>query len=133
MSLPISDELKAVLAQLRAFMDERVVPLEASFLADGFQASEAALDPLREQARAMGLWTPQLAAAEGGPGLGLMAYGLVCEVLGRSPLGLYVFNCQAPDAGNMEVLEKYGSPAQKEKQALRRPRALPAPKHLRTR
>jgi len=63
----------------------------------------------------MELWAPNLPKDIGGMGLNLMEHGLVSEVLGRCPLGHYVFGCQAPDAGNAEILHKYGTPEQVEK------------------
>lgn len=92
---------------------EALEPLE-SRLSEGFFAIEAPLKELRRKAQAAGLWLPQIAKAEGGLGLSVLEHGLLTEVLGRSPLGHYVANCQAPDAGNMEVLIEYGSEAQKQ-------------------
>ena len=60
------------------------------------------------------MWAPSLSTELGGLGLGLVEHGLVSERLGRSPLGHYVFGCQAPDAGNMEILHKFGTPEQQE-------------------
>ena len=59
------------------------------------------------------MWGPQMPKELGGLGLGLVEHGLVSERLGRTPLGHYVFGCQAPDAGNMEILHKYGTAEQK--------------------
>ena len=92
-----------------------VIPLEAIIHEGGFAASEDRLQAVRQKARDAGMWLPQLSEAHGGMGLGLVAHGLVSEVLGRSPLGHYALNCQAPDAGNMEILAEYGSKAQRER------------------
>ena len=62
----------------------------------------------------LGLWLPQIPSAYGGMGLSLLEHGFVSEVLGQSPLGHYVFNCQAPDAGNMEILIEYGTAEQQD-------------------
>ena len=79
----------------------------------GFAAAEpTVLAELRKQVKAAGMWGPQMPKELGGLGLGLVEHGLVSERLGRSPLGHYVFGCQAPDAGNLEILHKYGTPAQ---------------------
>ena len=102
----------ALLARFRDFMDAHLYPVEAELLALGFPAVEPRLAALRHQARAAGLWLPQMPAELGGLGLCLQDHGLVSELLGQSPLGHYIFNCQAPDAGNMEILHKYASAAQ---------------------
>src|SRR5690606_20546451 len=98
-----------------AFVDEDVVPAEAEILARGFRDGEARLDALRAQAKARGFWGPQLPPELGGLGLSLVEHGMVSEVLGRSPLGHYVCGCQAPDAGNIEILHQYGTEEQKER------------------
>jgi alkylation response protein AidB-like acyl-CoA dehydrogenase len=105
--------LVPLLDRARALLDERVVPLEAEVLADGFVAGAAALEAARDAVRAAGLWGPATPRALGGLGLGLVEHGLVSEVLGRSPLGHYVFGCQAPDAGNVELLDRLATPAQR--------------------
>lgn len=102
----------ALLDRVRAFMDEHVYPVEAGLLALGFPAVEPRLAELRKHARAAGLWLPQMPAALGGLGLSLQDHGLVSELLGQCPFGHYIFNCQAPDAGNMEILHKYATPEQ---------------------
>ena len=104
-----------LLKHAREFMREEVEPLEAQVHAHGFLASNDALEALRAKAKAAGLWLPQIPEKHGGMGLSLLDHGLLSEVLGRSPLGHYALNCQAPDAGNMEILIEYGSRAQKER------------------
>lgn len=98
---------------VRAFTDERIVPLESSLLANGFEATLPALDALRDEAKKAGIWAPFLPVELGGQGLTLLEYGHVSEALGRSPVAHYVLNCQAPDVGNMELLHAHGSDAQK--------------------
>ncbi len=105
----------ALLARVRAFMDEHVYPVEAELLALGFPAASPRLAELRRAVRAAGLWLPQMPAALGGLGLSLQDHGLVSELLGQCPFGHYIFNCQAPDAGNMEILHKYATPAQQQR------------------
>jgi alkylation response protein AidB-like acyl-CoA dehydrogenase len=73
-----------------------------------------ALHEKRLKAKSLRLWLPQIPEEYGGMGLSLVEHGHVSEMLGRSLLGHYVFNCQAPDAGNMEILIEYGTPAQQE-------------------
>ena len=116
MDFSISDDLRATLDDIRAFLDERVLPIEAQFRAShDFTPVEAAMREVRAEAKARGLWLPQMSKRHGGMGLSLLEHGLVSEVLGRSPLGNYALNCQAPDAGNMEILAEYGSRSQRER------------------
>jgi acyl-CoA dehydrogenase len=116
MDFAIPESLRPILADIRAFLDERVIPVEETFKgAEDFTPVEAAMREVRAEAKARGLWLPQMAKRHGGMGLSLLEHGLVSEVLGRSPLGNYALNCQAPDAGNMEVLAEYGSRAQRER------------------
>jgi len=114
MDFAIPDTLAPTLDALRRFVDQRVMPVEQQVRAEGFAAAEAELREMREQARAEGLWLPQLPKDEGGMGLSVLEHGLVSEVLGRSLLGHYALNCQAPDAGNMELLIEFGTEAQHE-------------------
>jgi len=109
------EAVRPLLERIEKFVAEVVIPAEATVLAQGFTASAAVLDDLRAQCKAAQLWGPQLPAELGGLGLGLVAHGLVSERLGRSPLGHYVFGAQAPDAGNLEILHKYGTAEQKDK------------------
>ncbi len=114
MDFSISDDLQRTLDRFRAFLDEHVIPLEAGMAGGRFEAVRSELDALRARAKKEGLWLPHLSRDHGGMGLGLVEHGLVSEVLGRSPVGHYVFNCQAPDAGNMEILLEFGSDTQRE-------------------
>ncbi|MCB9569787.1 MAG: acyl-CoA dehydrogenase family protein [Myxococcales bacterium] len=109
---PATTEL---LAKIRGFVEERLLPREAAILGLGFADADAELQALRAEVKALGLWGPQLPTSIGGLGLPLLDHGLVSELLGYSPLGHYVFGAQAPDAGNIEILEKYGTPAQRER------------------
>jgi alkylation response protein AidB-like acyl-CoA dehydrogenase len=104
--------VRPLLEQIERFVDEVVMPAEPEVMARGWTASAQVLAELRARCKAADLWGPQLPAALGGLGLGLVEHGLVSERLGRSPLGHYVFGCQAPDAGNLEILHKYGTPDQ---------------------
>lgn len=113
MDFQIDSELSAKLAQIRAFVIERVQPLEPLLLAGEWDALDAGIAACRAEVRARDWWAPNLPAAEGGTGQGLVTLGLVSEVLGRSPLGHFVFGCQAPDAGNAELLASHGTPAQR--------------------
>ena len=111
-----STELTEIVAKVRAFMAEAAPPLERELAERGsFRACLPSLEAARQRVRELGLFAPQLPRQWGGMGLDLMAHGRLSEELGRSPLGHYLFNCQAPDAGNMEILLKYGTPEQKER------------------
>ncbi|RMH54328.1 MAG: acyl-CoA dehydrogenase, partial [Deinococcus-Thermus bacterium] len=103
-----------LIREVRAFVEEEVRPLEPRFFRDGFAAVEPALRALRERIRALGWWLPPL-PKPWGMGLSLSEFARWSEELGRSPLGHYAFNTQAPDIGNMEVLLRHGSEAQKER------------------
>lgn len=109
-----SPQLEALIKDVREFVTTRLYPLEARYLSGGFRALLPELERLRAEVKANGWWLPHLSKDHGGLGLSLMEFGSISEELGRSPLGHYVFNCQAPDAGNMELLLEYGSPAQRE-------------------
>ena len=110
----LSPELEKILKTVRDFVHEELVPLEPAFFADGFYALEPILQEKRQMVREMGLWLPQVSKEYGGLGLTLFEHGLVSQELGQTPIGHYVFNCQAPDAGNMEILIDHGTPEQKE-------------------
>jgi acyl-CoA dehydrogenase len=112
MDFSIPAPTAALLDRVRQFLTARVYPVEAELLALGFAAAEPRLQALRAEVRAAGLWLPQMTKELGGLGLSLQEHGLVSELLGQCPFGHYLFNCQAPDAGNMEILHKYATPAQ---------------------
>ena len=108
-------ELKA---RVEAFMTEHVYPAEESIFAevaegDRWQPSQI-LEGIKQKARADGLWNLFLPESSLGAGLTNLEYAPLCEVMGRSPWAPEAFNCSAPDTGNMEVLERYGTAAQKQ-------------------
>ncbi len=107
--------LRPLLDRVDRFVAEQVMPAEQAVFEKGFAESDALLRDLRARCKAEGLWGPQLPKSLGGLGLGLVDHALVSERLGRSPLGHYTFGCQAPDAGNLEILHKYGTPEQQQK------------------
>ncbi len=110
-----SAEFESLMDTIRSFVQKEIVPLERPFLDADFNAVAPQLDALRQKARGLGLWLPQISQEYGGMGLSLVEHGHVSEALGRTLLGHYVFNCQAPDAGNMEILIEHGTAEQKEK------------------
>jgi alkylation response protein AidB-like acyl-CoA dehydrogenase len=109
------EKLEQILSRIREFVRTEIYPLEQTLLQDGFGALLPRLREKREQVKAMGLWAPHLPTELGGLGLPLAQFARISEELGRSPIGLYTFNCQAPDVGNMEILHKFGTEAQKER------------------
>jgi len=106
------ESVRPLLDRIERFVADVVMPAEAVVFEKGFAAASEELGELRAKCKAAGLWGPQLPHELGGLGLGLVEHGLVSERLGRSPLGHYAFGCQAPDAGNIEILHKYGSAEQ---------------------
>ena len=104
--------LEPILQTARTLVEE-LAPLEAR-MHEGFFKLGPQLQRVRASAKERGLWLPQIPKDAGGMGLSVLEHGLLTEVLGRSPLGHYSVNCQAPDAGNMEILLEFGTPHQKE-------------------
>jgi alkylation response protein AidB-like acyl-CoA dehydrogenase len=113
MDFDLPASVRPLLEKIERFVAEVVMPAEREVMEAGFVAAAPRLAELRAQVKAAGMWGPNLPKDVGGLGLGLVEHGLVSERLGRSPLGHYVFGCQAPDAGNLEILHKYGTPEQK--------------------
>jgi acyl-CoA dehydrogenase len=113
-----SEKVRSLRAQLEAFMDELVYPNEKTYR-EQLEAAEnrwtvpPIMEELKEEARGAGLWNLFLADPEYGAGLTNLEYAPLCEIMGRSPIAPEVFNCNAPDTGNMEVLARYGTPEQK--------------------
>ena len=104
--------------QLSEFMDEHIYPNETPIkeelsTGDRWQPSEI-VEGLKTKAREVGLWNLFLPESELGAGLSNYEYAPLCEVMGRSPYAPEVFNCSAPDTGNMEVLSRYGTPEQQD-------------------
>ena len=107
---------KSLAAELSAFMDDHIYPNESLFrdqIADGDRWQPVPIvEALKPKARAAGLWNLFLPDSDLGAGLTNVDYAPLCEIMGRSPaFAPEVFNCSAPDTGNMEVLVRYGSPA----------------------
>ncbi|MEL6478797.1 MAG: acyl-CoA dehydrogenase family protein [Pseudomonadota bacterium] len=121
MSLGVTDRLAPILADVRTMMRERIAPLSEEFEAEvavGDRWSHTPrqtqiLTDLKAEARAKGLWNLWLTDSTRGAGLTTVEYAYLAEEMGRAALGAETFNCSAPDTGNMEVLERYGTEAQK--------------------
>ena len=117
MDLTLPPTIEAVRQRAAEFVDGYLLPLEAdpSSFGEGEHIRLDLLAEARGQARARGLWCPQMPIARGGQGLGPVGMAAVYEELGRSRFGPVACNCAAPDDGNMLVLEKVGTDAQKER------------------
>lgn len=117
MDFGYSERTRGYQDRLTAFMEEHVYPAEPRFWAevaegDRWQPTRV-MEELKAKARAAGLWNLFLPESELGAGLTNTEYAPLCEIMGRSPIAPEVFNCSAPDTGNMEVLVRYGTPEQK--------------------
>ena len=123
MEFDYSPKVKEMQAKLLAFMDEQVYPNENVFF-DEIAANRAKgnawvptkiVEELKPKARAVGLWNLFLPRSPRAPeGLSNLEYAPLCEIMGRVPWASEVFNCSAPDTGNMETIERYGSEANKD-------------------
>ncbi len=108
-------DFKEIKNTIKEFVEKELFSLEPWILDSSWEEKLPKLNELREKVKKMGLWLPQIPKEYGGVGLTLEQHGEVSEILGASPYGFYVFNCQAPDAGNMEILIEFGTEEQKEK------------------
>ena len=118
MNFDYTDKVKSLQQRLRAFMDEHIYPNEKRFyqeIENDRWAPTKVIEELKPKARAAGLWNLFLPDDDQGAGLTNLEYAPLCEIMGRSILAPEVFNCSAPDTGNMEVLARYGTPEQKER------------------
>ena len=122
MDLGISDKVKPILEEVKHFIDTEILPLEAEYHAEVAKGDRwtyterqtEILESLKDQAKAKNLWNFFLTHFEGGHGLNTVEYAYIAEETGRSHLAPEVFNCAAPDTGNMEVLARYCTEEQKE-------------------
>lgn len=115
MDFHVADETKVMVNMINEFVDKELIPLEADFLSKPFSEIVPILEEKRRIVRQMELWAPLHPKKYGGMGLKLTDTAVLMEAMGRSPLGLYTFGCQAPDAGNIEILYMFGNDEQKEK------------------
>ena len=121
MDLGLSEKLVEVRETIRTFVEEKVEPVQQEYHDEidvGDRWSHTArqdeiLNSLKDEARRLGLWNFFLPESQGGAGISNLEYAHLAEIMGRSRLASEAFNCSAPDTGNMEVLERYGSEAQK--------------------
>ena len=113
-----SDKVKTLQRQLQAFMDAYVYPAEAVYeeqVQENRWAQPRIMEELKERARKEGLWNLFLPESELGAGLTNLEYAPLCEIMGRSAIAPEVFNCAAPDTGNMEVIARYGNELHKKR------------------
>ncbi len=118
MNFEYSPRVKELERDLRAFMDEYIYPNEARYyqeIENNRWTPTKIIEELKPKARAAGLWNLFLPDSKDGAGLTNLEYAPLCEIMGRSVMAAEVFNCSAPDTGNMEVLARYGTPEQKER------------------
>jgi acyl-CoA dehydrogenase len=117
MDFTLSAEVDAARLKARQFVIDEVLPVEAD--KNNYDAHEnitlAALAPLREKAKSIGLWAPQMPVERGGMGLTTIGMAAVYEEMNRSIFGPVAINCAAPDDGNMFLLNRVGTEAQKQK------------------
>src|SRR5260370_38682780 len=111
-----SEKVRALQARVEAFMVEHIYPNEEELIAQVNEGNRwqpvPLLETLKEKAGTAGLWNLFLPESGYGAGLTNLEYAPLCEIMGRSLIASEAFNCSAPDTGNMEVLARYGSPAQ---------------------
>ena len=115
MDFAISDKMKTILEMVDEFVEKELIPLEPELAGAGFREMLPKIREKQKKVRQMELWAPNFPKNCGGLGLSLVEHGLLSEALGRTPLGHFVFWCQAPDAGNVEILHLHGTEEQKEK------------------
>jgi acyl-CoA dehydrogenase len=116
MDFEYSEKTRSLLARLNAFMERHVYPSEKLYyqqVAADRWGSPAIVDELKAKARAEGLWNLFLPDSDHGAGLTNTEYAPLCEAMGRVHFSPQIFNCAAPDTGNIETIERYGSPEQK--------------------
>src|SRR6266540_5247314 len=118
MNFDYSNKVLELKKRLSDFLDKYIYPAEVRFFeqiraGDRWQPTPI-VEELKEKAKAEGLWNLFLPASEYGAGLTNLEYAPLCELMGRSVIAPEIFNCNAPDTGNMETLVRYGSAEQKE-------------------
>jgi len=118
MDFAFTKKVEDLQGRLRAFMDEHIYPNEERFhdeIERNRWSPTAVIEELKPKARAASLWNLFLPDDQHGAGLTNLEYAPLCEIMGRSMMAPEVFNCSAPDTGNMEVLARYGTPEQKDR------------------
>ena len=111
----LTERVRDVAAQIKNFLEKEILPHELQLINQPFGKSEKLLNEKRQRVKELKLWAPFLPQRAGGMGLSLMEFAHVSEVLGSTPYGHFVFNCQAPDVGNMELLMHFAAPELQQK------------------
>lgn len=114
MDITVSEKMSVILEMVESFVDTELLPLENEMLFGNPETLAASVAAAQNKVRQMGLWAPNHPVEFGGLGLNMVEHGLLSEALGRSPLGHLVFNTQAPDAGNIEILHMFATEMQRE-------------------
>ncbi len=118
MDFAISEKMQIIIKMIDEFVEKELIPLEPEFSTRPTNELLPRLREKQELVKQMELWAPCHPQKYGGMGLNLMEHALVSEALGRSPLGHFIFWCQAPDVGNIEILDLFATPSQKERYLL---------------
>ncbi len=113
MQITLSKRAEELQKDIRAFINEIVIPAEKHFDYSEGRMPDKVVQETRSQVKNAGFWTPHLPESEGGLGLNMMETAIIFSELGRSPIGAYMFNCDAPDEGNMHLLSLAASEKQK--------------------
>ena len=114
MDFTIPEKTQTMLDMMEEFVQKELIPMEAQYLSGGSDDLAEELLQKQQMVKDMELWAPLHPKDVGGMGLELMESALVFEIIAKTPLGLFVFGCQAPDAGNIEILHEFATPEQKE-------------------
>lgn len=114
MDITVSEKMSVILDMVNAFVTDELVPLENEMLFGSPETLAQAVAAAQVKVHQMGLWSPNHPVEFGGLGLNMVEHGMLSEALGRSPLGHLVFNTQAPDAGNIEILHMFATDMQRE-------------------
>ena len=115
MDFTTTEKMTVILEMINEFVDKELIPLEPAFLTQSTAEILPEILEKQKKVKQMELWGPCYPTELGGMGLNLMEHALVSEALGRTPLGHFVFWCQAPDVGNIELLEMFGNEDQKKR------------------
>jgi alkylation response protein AidB-like acyl-CoA dehydrogenase len=115
MDFDVSEKMTTILEMVERFVDDELVPLEAVMLHGDEVALAEGVAKAQARVHQMGLWSPNHPVELGGQGFTMVEHGLLSEALGRTPLGHLVFNAQAPDAGNVEILHLHATDEQRER------------------
>ena len=115
MDFELSEKMRTILELVERFVAEELIPIEGEMLHGDPATVDEAVSMAQRKVRQMGLWAPNHPVEYGGLGLDMVEHALLSEALGRSPLGHLAFGAQAPDAGNIEILDRHATPDQRQR------------------